>query len=297
MMEIQGALDAFMRSRELRCSPKGLESYRYEVPTFVRYLLSQDVKDTAEITPALVEGYLGECRDRGVNNNTLRAYRARVAAFVNWLGENDHCREGIMRRVYKPRASQHIRKTYSEDEVRALLEYARLQPMPYWATFDVAVLLLLMDTGIRVSELCGLDMEDLQEGGRVKVLGKGQKERFVAVSPATASAMASYLKFRGLLRPTDPVFVSVLGSRVTQHGLYQRMRRLGQRIGVETHPHKFRHTFALMAVKNGANPKALQLFLGHSKLATTDEYLQAFGNQDAINDHEKFSPVRAMFQH
>lgn len=296
-MKLQDALSGFLRSRELRCSGKGMENYKYEVPTFVRHLWAQGLTETEEIRPAHVEGYMADCRARGVNNTTLHSYRARVAAFLNWLAEDGHCAADIMAKVYKPRPAQHIRKTYSEEEVRALLEFARLQPMPYWRAFDVALLHLLLDTGIRAGEVAGLNIEDLHEGNRIKVRGKGDKERWVTVCPATAAALGDYLKFRGPLRPSDPVFISNLGSRVTQHSLYQRIRRMGRRIGIDAGVHRFRHSFAVMSLKNGGSVKDLQFFLGHEKLSTTAVYLEGYLADEALEKHRAFSPVTALMQH
>ncbi len=83
----------------------------------------------------------------------------------------------------------------------------------------------------------------------------------------------------------------------TEGAVYLRVKRLGDAAGVKTHPHMWRHTFAAFAVRNGANMKALQHFLGHSSLQTTDSYLRGFGFEDAAREHKTFSPVGAMFQH
>jgi integrase/recombinase XerD len=126
----------------------------------------------------------------------------------------------------------------------------------------------------------------------------------VKISALTRRAFDSYFEMRKPKGPEEPLFVArgwgaqyfTNGQRMTERALYQRIRRLGQRAGVATSPHKWRHTFAAFAVRNGANVKALQLFLGHSQLQTTDNYLRGFGFEDAVNEHQAFSPVKGMFQ-
>lgn len=297
-MELQAALDGFMRSRKaIACSEKTLATYARECRIYARYFDEEGIQDTAQIVPEQLQSFLAAAYDRGISSHTLKSYRLRLGAFINWCAEMGYCPEGMMQKVRRVQASRFFRKTYTEDEFKALLEFARLRPFPYWAKFDVAVLMLLMDTGMRVGELCGLKIGDMSPDGKIKLRGKGHRDRYVTASPATLNAVAEYLKLRGTLRPTEPLFLNKDGMPVTDHGIYQRLRRLGRRIGIAVNPHKFRHTFAQMALQNGANIKDLQMFLGHSQLQTTDNYLQGFGNDQALRDHENFSPVRGMFQH
>jgi integrase/recombinase XerC/integrase/recombinase XerD len=295
-MLVRGAIDGFLASRKASgCTKSTYETYRRELPMLLGGVIDEKV---SALQPEGLQACMAQVYDRGVSAATMKSYRLRIAALVNWCGLMGYCRDGLMRGLPKVRTSQFIRRTYTEEEFKALLEYARLRPNRYWAAMDVALLTLLMDTGIRVGEACALNVEDLGPEGKIKVRGKGNKERFVRVCARTAEALADYLRIRGaVLRTFEPLFLTDKGSRPTPGGIYRRLHRLGGRIGIPVNPHKFRHTFASQAVANGANLKALQFFLGHAQLQTTDRYLSGFGNEQALEDHAKFSPIAAMFKH
>ncbi len=146
------------------------------------------------------------------------------------------------------------------------------------------MLLLLLDTGLRASEVCSLDVGDL-DGELIKVRGKGDRDRFVRISEMTRKALEHYLEMRRQPSGDAPLFINrgfgqnyhARGTRIGVHALYQRIKRLGKRAGISTSPHRWRHTFAAFALRNGANVKALQDFLGHSSLMTTDNCLRGFG--------------------
>ena len=289
---VRDAYHAFLLSRQaMGCTLSTYHTYRTELLAILREIMDEEI---AGIRPEHLQSCLAQVFNRGIARHTMASYRSRVAAFINWCAMMGYCQDGLMRPIPKIRPGRSIRRIYTEDELRALLEFARLRPNPYAAALDVALIMFMMDTGVRAGELCNLNVEDLSTDGKIKVRGKGDRERYVAVSPATLDALARYLRMRGSLRPSEPVFLSEKGMRVTTFGIYQRLRHLGDRIGIHVNPHKFRHTFAKMALTNGANVKDLQFFLGHSQLQTTDHYLSGFGNEQAIQDHEKFSPVRAM---
>jgi len=295
-MLVRDAIAAFLVSRKaMGCTRQTYDTYRRELPMLLAGVLDEEV---ASLGPESLQACMAEVYDRGVSAATMKSYRLRIAALVNWCALMGYCPDGLMRGLPKVRTSQFIRRTYTEDEFKALLEFARLRPNRYWAAMDVALLTLLMDTGIRVGEACALNVEDLGPEGKIKVRGKGNKERFVCICAQTAEALAGYLRMRGpVLRTFDPLFLTDKGSRPTPGGIYRRLHRLGGRIGIPVNPHKFRHTFASQALANGANIKALQFFLGHAQLQTTDRYLSGFGNDQALEDHGKFSPIAAMFQH
>ena len=297
-MELQEAFNDFLRSRAaMGCSSKTVATYKGELGMLIHCLRSQGVDRTEAIEHDHLNDFLSEANNRGVNNNSLHSYRARMSAFINWCGENGHCAPDLMRKVARPRLAPRMRKTYTNDEALALLEFARLRPIPYWAAFDNALLMTLFDTGMRIGEACALNVGDVLPEGKVRLKGKGDKERYVMASWPTLEALSRYLRMRGFLRASEPLFLSSTGGRVTRAGLYRRLQRMGAQIGITVSPHRFRHTFAKMALENGANIKTLQMFLGHSKLATTDEYLQGFGNAEALKAHQDFSPVQRMFQH
>jgi site-specific recombinase XerD len=169
-------------------------------------------------------------------------------------------------------------RPFTEEQQRALLKAAkRSHIIP---KRDVAIVSLLIDTGIRASELCGLDVADFDvQAGQVFVReGKGGKGRSVPVGPSARRALYDYLSTRLLSEDDEPLFLAergvTAGDRLTRKGLQLAITRIGRRAGVEeTHAHRFRHTFAISFLRGGGNVFTLQQMFGHTSLSVTSRYI------------------------
>lgn len=151
---------------------------------------------------------------------------------------------------------------------------------PYYSSRDRAIILVLLDTGIWVSELCGISVKDIDlESGRILVNGKGNKYRFVYLGKISKQAVWSYLveRFSSQTPPQEePVFMDRNQlHRITSQGILLLLKRLGRKARVNNvHPHKFRHTFAVEFLRNGGNVFKLQQLLGHTDLEMSRKYVE-----------------------
>jgi integrase/recombinase XerD len=189
-----------------------------------------------------------------------------------------------IRRLVKPRVPRKLIEPLSDDELRELLALA--------GTRDKAILLLLLDTGLRVSEAAGIRFRDLRPDGAIKVMGKGAKERLVPVGTSSRRAIGRYLAERGRGQPDEPVFLAESGTGLTFHGIQQILKRLKARAGLERRcsPHTFRHTFAHNYVVNGGDVFSLQRILGHTSLDMVRRYV-ALADTDVASRHDLASPA------
>ncbi len=147
----------------------------------------------------------------------------------------------------------------------------------------------MLDTGVRASELCGLDFKDLSyDWGIARVMGKGRKQRYVPISPKTIRAMQRYALAEK--RMSGPIFRSSRGNQLTPWGLNQLFGRWSERSDVHVHPHLVRHTFATEYLRGGGNLAILQRQLGHTTLAMTMRYLTLV-TDDLVDAHHRCSPV------
>lgn len=158
---------------------------------------------------------------------------------------------------------------------------------------DEALLLFMLDTGPRANEVCTLAVGDVSWQQRLaKVVGKGAKERYVPFSAATAKAMQRYM-LRARAGESDRLFLSEEGPALTTSGLLQLCQRIGHEAGVELHPHKCRHTFAISCLRSGASVFALQKTLGHTTLDMSLRYASVM-TEDLVNNHKPHSPVATL---
>ena len=154
------------------------------------------------------------------------------------------------------------------------------------------IILTLVDTGVRASELCSITIADVDKRNkRIFIWGKGAKERIVYIDASTARAIWRYLTIRPDARPDDPLFVTREGRPLNRHSVRLLIGRLGRRAGIpNANVHRFRHTFAINFLRNGGNAYTLQRLLGHSTLKMVKTYL-ALAAQDDSDNHRRASPV------
>lgn len=233
-----------------------------------------------------------------LSSRTLLNYYRSVRTLFAWMVEEGVAPASPFDRLRPPvhRASQV--QPFTPDQVRALLDATRRSASP---RRDRAIVLMLLDTGLRASELIALRWGDLDIAERTaRVRGKGGKWRSVSWSGDTARAIVAYAKDRGR-DDADPLFLSESGNTpgeaLTRGGLGKIILRLGREAGIERavrcSPHTLRHTFAVMFLRAGGNVFSLKAILGHESLEMTNRYV-ALAQADLSAQHRQFSPVAAL---
>jgi integrase/recombinase XerD len=227
----------------------------------------------------------------GSKKNKLNAFTALGSLWTWCLGE-EYVEKHIIRRLEKPNPDQKVIEPFTKAEFERLCKAASSTGKKRLRIRNTAVVLLLLDTGIRASELCDLKLEDMK-GSTFKVFGKGSKERTLPASQDTMQAIQTYLGSRKNVRKSDHLFLSnkETGTPFTRHSLSNTVLRLGERGNVyNANPHKFRHTFAINYLMNGGDIYTLQDILGHTTLKMVKRYLK-IAEQDLVRVHAKASPV------
>jgi len=224
--------------------------------------------------------FLGELFRDGVSRASAGRKLAAVRTFARWLRREGWMGSDPAGMAATPRREQTIPAHLSVEEMGRLLETAdRSLPL---GRRDQAILELFYASGLRLSELVGLNLEDVNLHGRmIRVLGKGRKERLVPVSQTAADAIRTYLRdreglVRGVLeRPREaPLFVNYRGQRLTGRSVHRLVRKYvamcSARFGLS--PHALRHSFATHLLERGADLRGIQELLGHARLSTTQRY-------------------------
>ena len=230
---------------------------------------------------------------RSLSVQTIHGYVRSLRAFASWLEEEGYTDVNPLRRLKPPRLPEVLIQPLTEDEIRKIL-----LAIPHNSSEGVrnyAIVLMFLDTGIRLSELANLKLADIDYGlGQFKVFGKGSRERLVPIGHTAQRSVINYVDGK---RP-DPVnpreelvFLTVAGDPMSRNSIGKVVQRLARRSKVERlHPHLFRHTFAVRYLMNGGDVFSLQKILGHRSLEMTRRYVQLAGAE--IKDkHRLFSPV------
>lgn len=247
-------------------------------------------RDLSDITADDLRAFLGSLNEIG--KKQLLNHHIGLSAFYTWAVRCGHVAVHPLRAVPRPKPERRAIQAFSKDEITRLLSSAAESQLP---KRNRAILLLLLDCGLRASELCDLQMRHYDAvNGRILAYGKGDKERSLPISETTRAALKSYvLAARKHTAPHDPLFVSRDGAAMTRGGLLQLLYALGERADVpDCHPHRFRHTFAIQYLRNGGDVYSLQMSLGHESLEMCRRYL-ALASADLAAVHRRASPVSA----
>jgi integrase/recombinase XerC len=194
-----------------------------------------------------------------------------LRSFYKYLVREQIVHSNPAKNVATPKAEKPLPTALTVDETFRLME----SPMEKEQLRDSAILELLYSSGLRVSELVGLNGDRLDlELGIVKVMGKGRKERIVPVGRKAMEALKTYLKGRGHLEVNAPVFVNTRGGRLTSRSIGRLVKKYTRHSGVfrKISPHSLRHTFATHLLDAGADIREIQEMLGHASLSTTQRY-------------------------
>ena len=237
-------------------------------------------------------------RDEPLSGLTIQGYVRTLKAFYSWVVREGYLDGNPMRRISTPRTPKVIIDTFTDAHIRTLLSAVDVsKPL---GVRDRCILLILLDTGVRLSELAGLRVSDIDlERGEFKVTGKGHKQRIVPMGGTVQKSLWRYLN-RYRPAPSAPYVDSLLlnrsGAPMSADAIYRMVRRVGQRANirrVRCSPHTFRHTFAKNYLLNGGDVFSLQKILGHSSLEVVRLYVN-LATADVHSQHRKYSPVDMM---
>lgn len=238
--------------------------------------------------------FLSEQKDRGMSASSLRISMVHLKIFFRRLAGKNIITADPAEPLLPPRAEMHLPETLNEQHVRSMLgSVDRDKPL---GRRDLAILELFYASGLRLSELCGARLENLDlDEGFIRVTGKGGKTRIVPVGGKAREAMADYLKNErpGMVRKQTSswVFISIRGGKISPERVREIVKQRAKAAGLEqnVYPHLLRHSFATHLLQNGADLRVIQDMLGHADIATTQIYTHV--DQKGLKAvHRKFHP-------
>ena len=275
---MRGEVDRFEQYlREVKqASENTVQSYRRDLMQMITYLEEKEIREAAKVTKTSLHGYILHMEEQGKAATTISRMMAAMKAFFNY-----ECMQACIRRnpaesLHAPKVEKKAPVILSVDQVSALLAQPSGQTPK--EIRDKAMLALLYATGIRVSELVGIQMEDINMNIGFLVCRDGERERTIPFGRSAKAALEEYLEHarNELLRGkgSDYFFVNCTGGAMSRQGFWKIIKYYGEKAGIEEDitPHTLRHSFAAHLIARGADMRAVQTILGHSDMATTQMY-------------------------
>lgn len=275
---MRGEVDRFEQYlREVKqASENTVQSYRRDLMQMITYLEEKEIREAAKVTKTSLHGYILHMEEQGKAATTISRMMAAMKAFFNYECMQARIRRNPAESLHAPKVEKKAPVVLSVDQVSALLAQPSGQTPK--EIRDKAMLALLYATGIRVSELIGIQMEDINMNIGFLVCRDGERERTIPFGRSAKAALEEYLEharnelLRG--RKSDYFFVNCTGGAMSRQGFWKIIKYYGEKAGIEEDitPHTLRHSFAAHLIARGADMRAVQTILGHSDMATTQMY-------------------------
>ncbi len=258
---------------ERQLSAHTLLNYQRQLSAVVEILQQNDLRTWQQVTPGVVRFILADSKKSGLKEKSLALRLSALRQFFSYLVMQGELKVNPATGISAPKQSRLLPKNIDQEQIGKLLNNQSKEPIDIR---DRAMLELMYSSGLRLSELQGLNLSSINTRVReVRVLGKVNKERILPFGRYASHAVQEWLKVRLLFNPKDDaLFVSSLGNRMSHRSIQKRMEIWGVKQGLNSHlnPHKLRHSFATHMLEASSDLRAVQELLGHSNLSTTQIY-------------------------
>ncbi|MEJ6348380.1 site-specific tyrosine recombinase XerD [Holzapfeliella sp. He02] len=255
-----------------------VQAYRRDIKTFIDYLSKQKISDF-NIDTFQIDDFLSEQHHQKKSSTTMMRYISALRKFYQWLFKHRYVQTDPMQNVASPKKQQHLPVSLSVKEVDALL--ASPDTKQILGLRDRTIFEVMYATGLRVSEIVNLSMNDLHlELKLIRIVGKGNKERLVPISDVAISWIKDYINHarQFLLAKasvkTRALFLNHRGTKISRQTVWKMIKKYVAMVGIDKDvtPHTLRHSFATHLLENGADLRIVQELLGHSDISTTQIY-------------------------
>jgi len=271
-LEIEPFLDHLRY--EKRYSPHTVAGYRRDLQGFTAFLREAGIDDFAAVTPALVRRYITRRHAEALAPKSLQRLLSSIRGLFRLLLREGRVANDPAREIRAPKTERRLPKSLEIEQIERLLDFPADDPL---GARDLAMMELFYSSGLRLAEIAGLDLHDIDlDDALVRVTGKGSRQRVVPVGRKALAALRRWLTFRHTLAATGEtaLFVNNRGGRIGHRSIQRRLAQRARQQGLDqhVHPHRLRHAFATHLLQSSGDIRAVQELLGHANLATTQIY-------------------------
>lgn len=275
-------------SRSRRLSPKTIRFYVQQLGWFLEWITPY-TEYVEEVNATHIRTYMSKRADDGLAPASVSAIYRALGRFFSFCVEEEFIEVDPMAKIKRPRVPEKIPPAFTKSEINKILKICVSRR-------DRCIVLVLVDSGVRASELIQLKVSDVDiDTGTVHVVsGKGGKERYTYIGLRTRKELLRYLAERGGPGDDDPLFLAS-SAEFTYSGLKSLMARLERDSGIEVYAHKFRHTCARWSLRSGMNIYAIQKMMGHATLDMLKRYAE-LEERDVRANHEAYGAVDSVMR-
>ena len=274
---------------ELCRSKNTSSSYISDLTLFAEFLSRRGISDFAGVSDDDLVAWLGELSRKTKASSQARRLSA-LKSFAFWLVDNGVWKKNLCDILARPKVRREVPRVLEAGQIDAIIEKAS-EDVKFERVRDKAMLELMYGSGLRVSELCGLQFADKDlENAILRVRGKGEKTRLVPFGKLAASAIDAWLRIRPEIKKStaSELFITKRGRKLSRKTFWYNLKKYAALAGIACNvkPHMLRHSFATHLLRDGANLMSIREMLGHSDLSTTQIYTQLVSD-DIISEYSK----------
>ena len=293
-MRIDETIDEYINSlvSELHLSKNTKDTYQNTLVKYKDYLLKNHITKINQIKRRNITDYLEILHKNKLTSETIAHHLTVIKNYHKFLVQNEYINENVAKSIERPNITKKLPNVLSIDEVNKLLD---ITENTAFDTRNKCMLELLYGTGLRISELLSLTINDIDTiNSTVRCIGKGDKERIVPINDYIIESLNTYLNVRGELlknKNTKELFLNRNGDKLTRKGFFKILKKLLLEKGLNTNvsPHTLRHSFATHLLEYGADLRVIQEMLGHSDISTTRIYTH-ITNKKVREDYNNYHP-------
>ena len=297
-MYIVTQLEEYLLDCKIRnLSPKTIKSIKNDCLLFFKFLEENNITEIEKTNNLIIKQYILQKKEMGNSDRYLNGVIKSLRGFYKYAKDNDYIPINPMLKINWLKEEKCVIKTYSDADIKKILKYYNNQG--YLNIRNKTIVYMIIDTGIRCSELCDLKF-NMVSIERILIHGKGNKQRFVSCSPMLAKQLIKYRQaydkyFKGKVVKYDNLFLSRTGLPLTVETVERIFKTIENNTDIDDtvrcSPHTFRHYFAQAQLRNGLDVYSLSRLLGHENISITQRYLQGLNDENVLDMAVKFSPL------
>lgn len=277
---------------EVHLSKNTQLAYSNDLDKYKEYLEKSDIFKVEEIKKEDIFSFLEYLKKKNLKPQSIAHYLTSIKNYHKFLLQNEYLDKDIAESIERPKLVKKLPNTLTVEEVDKLLDIRTVTTFDYR---NKCMLELLYGTGLRISELLSLTINDIDTiNCTIRCIGKGNKERIVPINDYVIKALNSYLEVRPVLlknKKTKELFLNSRGEKLSREGFFKELKKILLKKGLNPNvsPHTLRHSFATHLLEYGADLRVIQEMLGHSDVSTTRIYTH-ITNQKVAQDYKKYHP-------